>query len=145
MQSGSNSIVGSNSKDSSGEFVSKENGFKLSDPHNRRLKRLIDIIDCFCRVDHISCSIVTCKKTVLLFWQLLCRIFAQKTWIGYAAEEKNLPRFRKAVIACNGIPVSVKQQLPVESLQMVDYWYARDYTPITDLKLLKRVYRNLGG
>ncbi|MBK8309697.1 MAG: hypothetical protein IPL04_01195 [Chitinophagaceae bacterium] len=35
---GTTSIVGSNSKDSSGEVVSKENGFKLSDPYNRRLK-----------------------------------------------------------------------------------------------------------
>jgi hypothetical protein len=59
--------------------------------------------------------------------------------------EKNLPQLRKAVIACNGIPVSVKQQLPAESLQMVDYWYARDYTPLNDLKLIKRGYRNLGS
>jgi len=72
-------------------------------------------------------------------------IVAQKTWIGYAVDEKNLPVLRKAVIACNGVAVSVKQQLPIESLQMVDYWYARDYLPITDLKLIKRAYRNLGG
>ncbi len=37
---GSHSIVGSDSKDSSGEAVSKENGIKLADPYNRRLKRL---------------------------------------------------------------------------------------------------------
>jgi GT2 family glycosyltransferase len=40
---GSNSIVGSDSKDSSGESVSKENGFKLANPYQRRLKRLIDV------------------------------------------------------------------------------------------------------
>ena len=50
--------------------------------------------------------------------------------------EKNLPSLRKGVIACNGIPVSVKQQLPAESLQMMDYWYARDYEPADDLKLI---------
>ena len=32
---GSQSIVGSDSKDTSGESVSKENGYKLSDPYNR--------------------------------------------------------------------------------------------------------------
>ena len=40
---GSHSIVGSDSKDSSGEAVSKENGIKLADPYNLRLKRLQDI------------------------------------------------------------------------------------------------------
>ncbi|MDZ4795807.1 MAG: glycosyltransferase [Bacteroidota bacterium] len=40
---GSSSIVGSDSKDTSGEAVSKENGFKLANHNNRRLKRLMDV------------------------------------------------------------------------------------------------------
>ncbi len=59
--------------------------------------------------------------------------------------EKNLPALRSPVITCNGIPVSVIQQLPDESLQMMDYWYARDYEPVNDLKLIFRMYRHLGG
>ncbi len=73
-------------------------------------------------------------------WVLL----AKKTWIGYATEEKNLPVLYKAIIACNGVPVSVSQQLPKESLQMMDYWYARDYEPAADIKLVWRTYRKLG-
>ena len=38
--------------------------------------------------------------------------------------------FEKPVIACNGIPLTTKQELPEQSLQMVDYWYARDYEPV---------------
>ena len=48
---GSNSIVGSYSKDLSGESVSKENGFNLSDPYNRRLKRLTHPSICFRNID----------------------------------------------------------------------------------------------
>ena len=44
-------------------------------------------------------------------------------------DEKNLPPLRKAVMACNGIPLTIKQELPSQSLQMMDYWYARDYEP----------------
>ncbi len=143
--SGSNSIVGSKSKDSSGEFVSMENGFKLRVPHYRRLKRLTDIIVAFAGLITFPVQLLLVKKPFAFLGNCLAVIFAQKTWIGYAVEEKNLPVLRKAVIACNGVPVSVKQQLPVESLQMVDYWYAKDYSPITDLKLLKRAYRQLGG
>jgi hypothetical protein len=35
--------------------------------------------------------------------------------------------------------------LPADSLQMMDYWYARDYEPSKDIKLLWRMYRRLGG
>jgi hypothetical protein len=72
-------------------------------------------------------------------------LFAKKTWVGYAIEEKNLPPLRKAVMACNGIPITIKQELPVQSLQMVDYWYARDYEPSQDMKIVWRGYRRLGG
>jgi O-antigen biosynthesis protein len=142
---GSLSIVGSDSKDTSGEFVAKENGFKLNHPHNRRLKRLIDIAIAFTGLITFPVHLLMVKKSLSFFSNCFSVLFAQKTWIGYTIPEKNLPSLRKAVISCNGIPVSVKQQLPAESLQMVDHWYARDYTPLTDLKLIKRGYRNLGS
>jgi GT2 family glycosyltransferase len=142
---GSLSIVGSDSKDTSGEFVAKENGFKLNHPHNRRLKRLIDIAVAITGLISFPVHLFMVKKPFSFFSNCFAVLFAQKTWIGYAAPEKNLPTLHNAVIACNGIPVTVKQQLPAESLQMVDQWYARDYTPVTDLKLIKRAYRNLGS
>ena len=72
-------------------------------------------------------------------------IIAKKTWIGYAVPKKNLPILRQGILSCNGVPVSANQSLPAESLQMLDYWYARDYEPSTDIKLLWRIYRGLGG
>ncbi|HKC35974.1 MAG TPA: hypothetical protein VKB95_07925, partial [Chitinophagaceae bacterium] len=59
--------------------------------------------------------------------------------------EKNLPVLRKGIVACNGSVIAAKYSLPAESLQMVDYWYARDYEPAMDLKLLWRMYRSLVG
>jgi GT2 family glycosyltransferase len=142
---GSLSIIGSNSKDSSGEFVSKENGFKLGDPYRRRLKRLIDIKIAVAAIITFPVHLIMVKKPFSFFANCFAVLFARKTWIGYALEGKDLPKLRKAVIACNGIPASIKQQLPTESLQMMDYWYARDYSPINDLKLIKKTYRSLGG
>jgi hypothetical protein len=142
---GSHSIVGSNSKDTSGEFVSKENGYKLNHPHNRRLKRLIDISIAFAGLITFPIHLILIKKPFSFFANCFAVLSGQKTWIGYTKEEKNLPHIRKGVVACNGIPLSIQQQLPAESLQMVDYWYARDYTPLSDLKLIKRVYKKLGS
>ncbi len=142
---GSASIVGSNSKDSSGEAVSKENGFKLSKPYNRRLKRLIDISTSFLALASFPLQLFIVKKPFKFLANCLAVLFASKTWIGYAVPEKNLPRLRQGVIACNGIPLPANQSLSTESLQMMDYWYARDYEPFADLKLFWKVYSRLGG
>lgn len=142
---GSGSIVGSDSKDTSGETVSKENGYKLADPYNRRLKRLIDIGVSFFALLTFPVHLLAVKRPLTFFRNCLQILTAQKTWIGYATTEKTLPQLRKPVIACNGVPFFAGQSLSKESLGMIDYWYARDYEPATDLKLLWKVYRRLGG
>ncbi|MEO5945930.1 MAG: glycosyltransferase [Chitinophagaceae bacterium] len=142
---GTTSIVGSNSKDSSGEVVSKENGFKLSDPYTRRIKRLLDVSVSIFSVITFPVHFFFVKNPFSFFSNCLLVLFARKTWIGYAIPEKNLPVLYDAIISCNGIPANNKQQLPKESLQMMDYWYARDYEPMNDLKLIKKMYRSLGG
>lgn len=142
---GSSSIVGSDSKDTSGEAMSKENGFKLSNPYNRRLKRLIDIFVSFFGILIFPVHVFVVKKPFDFISNCFAVLFAQKTWVGYAVSEKNLPALRKGIVACNGSVITVKYSLPAESLQMLDYWYARDYEPANDLKLLWRMYRRLGG
>ena len=142
---GSTSIVGSNSKNTSGEAVSKENGFKLSDPYNRRLKRLIDVSISFIGIISFPVQLFIVKRPVAFIANCFSVLFGRKTWIGYTAAEKNLPFLRKAVMARKGVPQNGKQKLPTESLQMMDYWYARDYELSGDLKLLWRMYRKLGG
>ncbi len=138
---GSYSIVGSQSKDESGEAVSKENGFNLSNPYNRRLKRLIDVSISLIGLLSFPIQLLLVKKPFRFLGNCFAVLFASKTWIGYAVTEKKLPSLRKPVFACNGIRFDAPQQLPVESLQMMDYWYARDYEPVNDLKLAWKVYR----
>jgi len=142
---GSNGIVGSDSRNTSGEAVSKENGFKLANPHNRRLKRLMDIFFALLALVTFPIHLLFVKRPFQFFSNCFAVLFAKKTWIGYTTEEKRLPSLRKGVIACNGSVLSSAQKLPAESLQIMDYWYARDYEPLGDLKLILRSYRNLGG
>ena len=142
---GSYSLVGSDSKDSLGEAVSIENGFNLNNPYHRRLKRLIDIVTSFSSLLTFPIHLVAVKKPMHFLRNCFSVLFAQTTWIGYATDGKSLPPLRPAIIGSNGIPLSTKQSLPNESLQMMDYWYARDYEPMNDLRLLWRMYRRLGG
>ena len=140
----SESIVGSDSKDTAGESLSKENGYRLANPYNRRLKRLVDVCIALAGLISFPIQLFVVRKPVSFLGNCIAVLFGRKTWIGYSVPENNLPPLRKAVIACNGIPVSIKQELPKESLQMVDYWYARDYEPATDLKFVWKLYRRLG-
>ena len=141
---GSSSIVGSDSKNTSGESVSIENGYKLADPYNRRLKRLLDMGISIVGIITFPIQLFIIRKPFPFFANCFAVLFAKKTWVGYAGAQKNLPPLQPGILTCNGIPVSAKQQLPDESLQMMNYWYARDYEPTGDLKIIWRMYRKLG-
>lgn len=142
---GSHSIVGSDSKDSSGEALSPANGYRLADPYNRRLKRLLDVIVALQGLLLFPLQLFAVKKPFRFFVYCVQVFVARKTWVGYAVEEKQLPLLRHPVLACNGVPGTNKQTLPAESLHVLDYWYARDYEPVEDLKIIWRNYRKLGS
>jgi GT2 family glycosyltransferase len=142
---GSKSIVGSDSKESAGEAVSGENIIRLSDPYHLRIKRLQDIMLSLVGILGFPIHTFLIKNPGRFFAHCLSVLFAQKTWVGYAGTGNKLPDLRPAVIACNGIPRSIQQELPAQSLEIIDYWYARDYDTYTDLKILFNAYRRLGG
>lgn len=139
------SIVGSDSQHQQGEAVSTENGFNLSDPYNLRLKRLFDIAASLFFLLTFPVHVFMVKKPLQFFGNCFAVLFAQKTWIGYTKEEKKLPPVRKAILACNGNPPSFSQQLPLESLETIDYWYAKDYEASIDLRLVWKQYKKLGA
>jgi GT2 family glycosyltransferase len=143
--SNSRSIVGSESKDGAGESLSKENGFLLSDPHNRRLKRLLDICLSIFGIILFPLHSFFIKNPGTFLLNCFNVLIGRRTWIGYALEEQGLPQLRKGIVGSNGQPVSDVQQLPAESLHMLDYRYARDYRPGHDLKIIRNVYTKLGG
>lgn len=142
---GSHSIVGSDSKNSAGEVFSKENGYRLADPYNLRLKRLFDVLIAITGLLTFPLHFLFMKKGLSFLKNCVYVLAGKKTWIGYAISENHLPALRKAILASNGVPIQAAKRLPAESLQMIDYWYARDYHPVTDLKLVWKMYRKLGS
>jgi GT2 family glycosyltransferase len=140
----SQSIIGSNSKDRSGEAVSGENGFSISNPYNRRMKRLVDVVVSLVSLLSFPVHLIFIREPFSFFANCWIVLFAQKTWIGYASNENNLPPLRKGILTCSGISVTEQQKIASENLQRMDRWYAREYEPGQDLKLLWREYRNLG-
>lgn len=140
----SQSIVGSDSKDTSGEALSVENGFVLSDPYYRRMKRLTDVVVAFIALITFPIHLFLIKRPIHFFANCFAVLFGKKTWVGYASGEKPIPTLRPGVLACNGVPVSAHNELPEESLKKMNYWYAHDYETVIDLRLLWRRYKQLG-
>lgn len=141
----SHSIIGSDSKNTSGEALSTENVYEIATPYNKRMKRLIDFTVSVLFIASFPIHLLFVKKPLNFFGNCLKVLLAKRTWIGYSVNGKPLPRLRKAIIGCNGTPVDSMKSLPAESLRMIDDWYAREYEPVEDLKLLWKNYRKLGG
>jgi O-antigen biosynthesis protein len=79
------------------------------------------------------------KRPASFFKNCFHVLSGNKTWVGYIIKEDQLPMLRKSIVGSNGFP-SKRQKLPVESLKMVDEWYARDYEPLQDLRTIFSSY-----
>ena len=141
----SQAIVGSDSKDSVGNILSEENSFNLDDPYRRRIKRLIDMVFSIFFLVTFPVHILINRRPLSFFKNCLDVLLAKKTWVGYSTANQNMPFIRKGVLAPNGIATSSLHNLPIESLQVIDLWYARDYEPLNDIKLMFKGYSRLGG
>lgn len=139
------SIIGSDDKDSRGRILSTEVEYKLARPGNRRLKRLIDVAVAVAGLILFPLPLLLVRRPLHFFSNCLQVIRGRKTWIGYAIADAQLPPLRTGVLLSNGAPAQASLQLPEESWRLVDYWYAHDYEPLQDLKILWRQYRSLGG
>jgi O-antigen biosynthesis protein len=140
----SHSIIGSDLRNAVGKTLSAEEEYKLADPYNLRIKRLIDLSTSVLFLISFPIHFFFVKNPFSFFRNCFLVLLAQKTWIGYTVNGKPLPKLRRGVMGTNGISIKTEQQLPRESLRMVDYWYAMDYQPSQDLKLIFSNYRRLG-
>jgi GT2 family glycosyltransferase len=122
--SGSSSIVGSDSKNTSGGFIDNTIKYSIEMPLQRRKKRLVDAV------------------VAILFLFAIPVIVVKKKWVGYAIETPGLPKLKKAVITNTALPKALND-LPIESLQKSDIWYAAGYTVVTDLKKISRGFKYL--
>ena len=137
---GSKSIVGSDSKDTSGEFVSEDANFQMNDPYQRRMKRLADIAFSVFLFVTFPVHLFTVGFDFLK--SAFGVLIGKKTWIGYYEADKKLPALKPAIFTATGeTPGSGKKVK--ESSAQIDYWYAMQYEWKHDVKLMIKYYKNL--
>lgn len=142
---GSQSIVGSDNSTASGEVLATETSFRIQKPTHRRMKRLVDIAVSLLSILLFPVPLFITQSPLQFFRNCLSVLFRQKTWVGYLQPMHGLPRLRKGIVGPNGSPVNAHHELSAESLRLIDYWYARDYEPVQDVKTIFAHYKNLGS
>ena len=140
---GSESIIASDSKNEAGEVLHHQH-YRLSQAVNLRLKRLIDMSSSLLFLLSFPLHFIVHKNPIGLLQNSLAVFFNQKTWIGFSAMRRQLPQLPASIVGPAGLPHS-QSRLKEEGLLLADEWYAREYEPLYDLKIIFTKYQKLGS
>ena len=67
----------------------------------------------------------------------------KKGWIGYSLNNDDLlPQIRTGILEC--IPANIKAKADDKRVAELNFIYARDYSVITDIRIILRSLRKLG-
>ena len=137
--SGSKSIVGSYAPGSAGNIVGPFTAYRIAQPHQLRMKRMIDGILSLLLLITAPFHLLLHPKGALLLrnaWQVL---MGHKTWVGYATAGEALPPIKKSILA----HVTANGLLTEALLEKSDKCYAKNYDWWQDALIVLRQYGRL--
>ena len=142
---GSQSFVGSNSSSTSGDLYTIDRRFNLSDFAQVRNKRMVDLAASLLFIIFFPFTFFLVKKPWAFFVNCFKVIAGSNTWVGYAAgvNTNNLPAIRNGIIQPYNILPGYEPSPEVKT--NINMAYAEHYAPITDVNLLLKNYKFLGG
>jgi GT2 family glycosyltransferase len=140
----SNSIIGSDSKTTTGEAITEYGYYKLAQPYNKRMKRIVDVSISFFILLSLPFQFVFIKNTVKGLQNAFVVLIGKKTWVGYSASQKNLPVIKPAVLTTYGLPVNMQHPISNETLEKLNALYVKDYDWFIDVKIIFNNYNILG-
>ncbi len=142
---GSQSFVGSNSSSTSGDLYTIDRRFNLSDFAQVRNKRFVDIAGAIVFIVLFPFTFFMVRKPGAFLSNCVKVISGKLTWVGYAAgvPVNYLPHIRKGAIEPYNILAGYEPSKEVKA--QINKAYAQHYTPLTDITLLLKNFKYLGG
>ena len=136
-------IIGSNSINTSGDLYTV-NINSISKPHNKRNKRLFDVIASLILLVLFPVMVMIVLSAGGYFRNIFGVLIAKKSWVGYYQNENSakLPLIRIGVL--NPADAFQKRTLDNEMKSRLNLSYARDYRIRNDLNILIKGIRALG-
>ena len=141
---GSQSFVGSNSRNTSGDLYTIDRSYKLSDFAQVRNKRIFDILSSVVMVALFPFLFFKVKKPLGMLQNAVKIIFGKLSWVGYASGGPDyLPHIRRGAL----LPYNFKEgyQPSADVIRQVNIAYAQNYSTTADMNLIIKNFRYLGG
>lgn len=144
LNTGSDALIGSNSKNSAGDLYVAEKNYALFKPQNIRNKRVFDLGVALLMLPLLPANIFLIKNFggFISNWQSV--LFGKKSWVGLASTQ-NLKHFSVAKPGVLSPAESLKEfNLTEEEITKTELNYARHYSVNEDISLLLKNYSRLG-
>jgi len=140
------SIIGSHSKNTSGELYTIDVQFNISDPLTRRNKRWMDVVFSVFLLLTSPIQLFLVKNRLQFFKNILSCLWGKKSWVGYHPTKSNsleLPTTKPCILS--PLDGSAIQELTDEAtINRLNLLYAKDYELFKDMVIIWRGWRDVG-
>lgn len=136
---GTDSIIGSNSKNTAGDLYTTEFIYAISTPQSKRNKRVIDILF----------SMLLLAGSPILFWFVRNKksyftnsfliLEGERTFVGY--QDDQFPELKPSLFTV--FPDLDGFQIPSENQEHLNWLYAKNYEPWKDVKIILSKWRSM--
>ena len=136
-------IIGSSSKNTSGELYTIDVRYNIHDPAHKRNKRLLDLIFSFFALLFSPILYIFSKDRSQYFQNCFKVLLGEKSWVGYANWDENvsdLPDIKKGILS----PQSLDDKYDEKVHHQINLIYARDYSIWKDVEIFWKNIRYLG-
>ncbi len=135
-------LIGSNSIDTAGDLYLMEVN-KIEDPKNKRMKRFFDVIGSFLFLI-LSPFVIWKYKYKAQWFKNMLNVFAgRKSFVGYQDDTQEnrqlLPRIKYGILT----PSDLYPEIDKRQTEKRNLLYARDYSWLYDIKILKSCWGKL--
>ncbi len=139
------SIIGSHSKDSSGELYTIDVQFEIAQPLARRNKRIFDLGFSFFLLLSYPLQLILVKRPIGLFKNIFRVLSGSFSWVGYAPtgmRAQTLPKIKPGIL--NPTQRLSDTSLDQQTVYRLNLLYAKDYQLWLDVEAVWLAWRSLG-
>lgn len=136
---GTDSIIGSNSKNTAGDLYTTEMIYNITTPSARRNKRVVDVLFSGFFLLFLPLLIWFVKDKKSYFKYCLLVLEGDRTFVGY--DDDQFPKLRAHIFPVyTPIPNFF---VPTENVEHLNWMYAKNYSPWWDVKIIWENWRRL--
>lgn len=129
-------IIGSDSKNEPGELYTLEIHYNLSQPYNRRRKRIFDVLVALILLVLFPLGLIFSwvSRVRVLYSGLMGVLFGKKTWVSYHGLDsaKYLPKIKEGVIWASGMWTGSQFEADVNHVYAKEYEVSKDFQKLTE-------------